>query len=111
MEPPAGLSADRRGAGLGAAASGLRRYGFRFRLQPSTGPARRAARVLRRCALRPGSAGGCVAAPSPSPSSSSSEADGLLSAAAAGDGEVSIRIQGGPGDADAAGVGGGALDG
>ncbi|KAG8085138.1 hypothetical protein GUJ93_ZPchr0010g10399 [Zizania palustris] len=109
MEPPAGLSADRRGAGLGAAASGLRRYGFRF--SASSLLQAPLAALLEYSGVVPSGPAPQVGvlSPSPSPSSSSSsEADGLLSAAAAGDGEVSIRIQGGPGDADAAGVAGAA---
>ncbi|KAF0928162.1 hypothetical protein E2562_038069 [Oryza meyeriana var. granulata] len=112
MEPPAGGSADRRGAGAGAGVgaaslSGLRRYGFRFSAS-SLLQAPLAALLEYSGVVPSGPAAPQAGALSPLSPSSSSEADGLLSAAAAGDGEVSIRIQGGPGDADVAGVAAGA---
>ncbi|TVU18715.1 hypothetical protein EJB05_34827 [Eragrostis curvula] len=99
MDPPAGGSADRRGAGSGAGAapSGLRRYGLNFSAS-SLLQAPLAALLEYSGVVPSGPAPQPVhpsAAPS-SPSSSASEVDGLLSAAAAGDGEVSIRIQGDP---------------
>ncbi|KAK3139107.1 hypothetical protein QOZ80_5AG0377870 [Eleusine coracana subsp. coracana] len=106
MDPPAGGSADRRGAGpgAGAAPSGLRRYGLNFSAS-SLLQAPLAALLEYSGVVPSGPAPQPVhpSAASSSPSSSSSEVDGLLSAAAAGDGEVSIRIQGGPGDPEVAG--------
>ncbi|KAK3135901.1 hypothetical protein QOZ80_5BG0424970 [Eleusine coracana subsp. coracana] len=106
MDPPAGGSADRRGAGpgAGAAPSGLRRYGLNFSAS-SLLQAPLAALLEYSGVVPSGPAPQPVhpSAASSSPSSSSSEVDGLLSAAAAGDGEVSIRIQGGLGDPEVAG--------
>lgn len=106
MDPPAGGSADRRGAGpgSGAAPSGLRRYGLNF--SASSLLQAPLAALLEYSGVVPSGPAPQPLHPSaapPSPSSSSSEVDGLLSAAAAGDGEVSIRIQGGPGDPEAPG--------
>ncbi|WVZ97607.1 hypothetical protein U9M48_043127 [Paspalum notatum var. saurae] len=105
MDPPAGGSPDRRGngPGVGAAPSGLRRYGLNFSAS-SLLQAPLAALLEYSGVVPSGPAPQAAHHPSSAPSSASSasEVDGLLSAAAAGDGEVSIRIQGGPGDTDSA---------
>ncbi|GJM88254.1 hypothetical protein PR202_ga04294 [Eleusine coracana subsp. coracana] len=91
MDPPAGGSADRRGAGpgAGAAPSGLRRYGLNFSAS-SLLQAPLAALLEYSGVVPSGPAPQPVhpSAASSSPSSSSSEVDGLLSAAAAGDGRA-----------------------